>query len=93
MKRTLVIAGLIFLIASSAWAPFRELRVNYYYDETYATWIGAHYVYCNGDTYDFGSLGSWRIWDEYSCWSGARVVHKCQQSNGAGGWVDMVCPF
>ena len=85
--------ALIFVIVGPASAAIRETRINYYYDDTFATHVGLLYIDCSGSEWFFGSTGSWRIYDQYSCWSGRREVHRCQQSDGMGGWFDVACPF
>jgi hypothetical protein len=94
-RRILIVASVFLMmsIASSASAPWNEIRIRYYSDDSFATQTGIHLIYCNGSEYFFGSSNSWRIWDEYSCWSGNRVVHRCQQTDGMGGWITMNCPF
>jgi hypothetical protein len=85
--------ALIFLLVGTASAAFRETRINYYYDDTFATHVGQKYIDCSGSEWFFGATGPWRIYDQYSCWSGRREVHRCQQSDGTGGWIDVACPF
>jgi hypothetical protein len=71
----------------------RETLIAYYYDDTFVTYIGQNDRYCDQSTYVWGSIGSWRVYDQYSCSTGARVVHRCQQTNGTGGWITLsVCP-
>jgi hypothetical protein len=70
----------------------RETDINYYFDDTFVTWVGEHDVDCDGSVYDSGTLGSWRVYDQYSCSTGARIVHRCQQTDGMGGWIDELCP-
>ena len=84
---------LIFVTVGTASAAFRETRINYYSDDTFATHVGLQYIDCYGSAWFFGSTGPWRIYDQYSCWSGRREVHRCQQSDGMGGWFDVGCPF
>jgi hypothetical protein len=92
--RVMTIAlALIFLVGGTAWAAFRETRINYYSDDTFATQVGQQRIDCYGGEWFFGSTGPWRIYDQYSCWSGRREVHRCQQSDGIGGWFDITCPF
>jgi hypothetical protein len=43
---------------------------------------------CSGSEWFFGTTGPWRIYDQYSCWSGRREAHRCQQSDGMGGWFE-----
>jgi hypothetical protein len=71
----------------------RETDIAYYYDDTFATYIGEYDVDCDGNVYSSGSVGSWRIYDQYSCRTGNQVVHKCQQTDGMGGWINLACPF
>lgn len=93
LRVTVIAFVLIFVVAGSAWAAFRETRVNYYSDDTFATLVGQQYSDCYGNDWFFGNTGSWRIYDQYSCWTGRREVHRCQQSDGVGGWFDLACPF
>lgn len=83
---------LLVLIANSAYALFRETYIDYYYDDTFATWWGYYYIYCDGTVDTDNSVASWRIYDQYSCSTGQRVVHRCQQTDGMGGWVNVGCP-
>jgi hypothetical protein len=71
----------------------RETLIAYYYDDTFVTYIGQDDRYCDGSTAWWGSLGSWRVYDQYSCRTGARVVHRCQQTDGLGGWINVACPL
>ena len=87
------VMSMLLLIATAAYAPPSfETNIDYYYDDTFATWVGNHYVDCDGNTYDTGTLGSWRIFDLYSCSTGNRIVHRCQQTDGMGGWITVGCP-
>lgn len=84
---------LILVVAGTASAALRETRINYYSDDTFATRVGQQYTDCYGSNWFFGTTGPWRIYDQYSCWSGRREVHRCQQSDGMGGWIDVGCPY
>ena len=83
---------LLVLIANTAYALLRETYIDYYYDDTFATWVGYYYIYCDATVDTNNVVGSWRIYDQYSCRTGARVVHRCQQTDGMGGWIDVGCP-
>ena len=66
--------------------------IDYYGDDAFLDHVGIDYFYCNNSHFVGGSVGSWRVYNQYSCWSGSRTVHKCQQTNGTGGWIDVACP-
>jgi hypothetical protein len=93
-NRVLVVAAMALMLftTTAAFALLRETDINYYYDDTFVTWVGEHYVDCDGTVTDSGSLGSWRVYDQYSCRTGDRVVHLCQQTDGMGGWINLSCP-
>ena len=93
-KRLLLgaVMALTLLTTSATFALFRETDINYYYDDTFVTWVGEYDVDCDGNVYDTGTVGSWRVYDQYSCSTGLRVVHRCQQTDGMGGWIDELCP-
>jgi hypothetical protein len=94
-KRILMTAVMsaMLLIATAAYAPPSfETNIDYYYDDTFATWVGNYNVDCSGYVSNTGTVGSWRIFDVYNCNTGARPVHRCQQTDGMGGWIDVGCP-
>ncbi len=98
MKRRIwfVFAALmVLLIATAAYAQFfgRETDINYYQDDAFLTWTGEYDVDCAGNVYQAGvTFDSWRVYDQYSCRTGDRVVHRCQQTDGVGGWITLACP-
>jgi hypothetical protein len=95
IRKRLVFAavlGLMLVSGSSMYSIGFEQDINYYYDDTFATWVGNHYVDCDHNVYDTGTVGSWRIYDLYSCSTGNRVIHRCQQTDGMGGWINVGCP-
>jgi hypothetical protein len=96
MKRRLFFAAammLMLLTSTNAVYSFGfETDINYYLDDAFLDWAGNHYQDCDFNVYDTGGVGSWRIFDRYSCSTGQRVIHRCQQTNGTGGWIDIGCP-
>jgi hypothetical protein len=96
MKKVLryfvVLLVLVAATAVNAQLALRETYIAYYYDDSFATYIGEDDRYCDGSTDTWGSVGSWRVFDQYSCHTGLRVVHRCQQTDGTGGWINLSCP-
>jgi hypothetical protein len=92
-KLALVAAVALTLVAGpTTFALLRETDINYYYDDSWLTWVGEHDVDCDGTVTDSGTVGCYRVYDQYSCSTGERVVHKCQQTDGMGGWITDTCP-
>jgi hypothetical protein len=95
-KRLIFAASMLLLLllvgTSAVYSLSFETDINYYYDDTFATWVGNHYTDCNANTWVTGTTGSWRIFDRYSCTTGQRTFHSCQQTNGQGGWISVGCP-
>ena len=93
-KRLFLAAALMLTlaIAGQAYALIRETYIDYYYDDTFATWWGYYYIYCDGYVDTDNVIASWRIYDQYRCLDGLRVVHRCQQTDGMGGWINVGCP-
>jgi hypothetical protein len=83
---------ILLLVANQSYALFRETYFDYYDDDAFLDWNGYYYIYCDGSVDTNGVTESWRIWNAYRCSDGARVVHRCQQTNGMGGWIDVGCP-
>ncbi|HKR62612.1 MAG TPA: hypothetical protein VJZ00_02680 [Thermoanaerobaculia bacterium] len=92
LQYTLVLLFILTATGVSAQLFGRETYVTYYLDDAYLDYAGEHDIFCDGGTYDDGGYGSWRVYDQYSCRTGARVVHRCQQTDGVGGWITMTCP-
>ena len=69
-----------------------ETDINYYDDDAFLDWNGNVYTDCDANTWVTGTTGSWRIFDRYSCTTGQRTFHSCQQTNGQGGWISIGCP-
>jgi hypothetical protein len=84
---------LMVVIADASFANIWEVDITYYYDDTFATYTGEYDTYCDGSTYSTGTVGSWRIVDKYSCSTGDQLSHRCQQTDGMGGWITLACPF
>ena len=93
-KRFFLTSALIFtlLITQAAYALLRESTIDYFYDDAFVAWVGYSYIYCDGTVDTNNRVGSFRIWDQYRCSDGVRVSHKCQQTDGMGGWINCSCP-
>jgi len=85
-------ALIMVLIANAAFALLRETDINYFLDDAYLCLVGEEVIDCDGNYALYGSLGYYRVWDQYRCSDGARVWHKCQQTDGMGGWITVDCP-
>jgi hypothetical protein len=96
MKRVFhyAILLLIILAATGTNAQFfgRETDITDYLDDAFLDYAGEYDIFCDGSIYDTGTVGSWRVYDQYSCRFGARIVHRCQQTDGTGGWITLSCP-
>ena len=80
------------LFTGSVSATGSETDINYYGDDAFLDWTGETYIGRTGHLTNTGSTNSWRVYDQFDCDTGQRVVHKCQQTNGMGGWIDLSCP-
>jgi len=97
MKKIRIVfaAAMVLLLVTGTTTVYSigwETDINYYLDDAFLDWNGNYYVDCDGNIYDSGTVGSWRIWDRYSCSTGQRVFHRCQQTDGMGGWITVGCP-
>jgi hypothetical protein len=95
-KRILLAAAMMamLLTTSAAFALLHETDINYYFDDCFVTWVGEYDVDCDGNVYDTGgySSASYRVYDTYSCSTGLRTIHRCQETDGMGGWITVTCP-
>jgi hypothetical protein len=82
--------GVALLIAGAT--MFRETRIDYYSDDAFLTRVGQYRVNCYRWEIDAGTKGPWRVYNQYSCLTRRRIVHRCQQTDGTGGWIDITCP-
>jgi hypothetical protein len=85
-------AIMLALVGWQAYAFSVETYIDYYYDDTFATWVGYRYLYCDGYVDTDNNVGSWRIISSYNCDNGNRIIHRCQQTDGMGGWINVGCP-
>ena len=98
MKRKLFIvlaaATMVTLLATSgAYALFRETDIVYFYEDGLLMQSGEYDIDCDGNVSQWGNVNdSYRVYDQYSCSTGQRVVHKCQETDGMGGWITFTCP-
>jgi hypothetical protein len=90
--RTIMVL-LVLAVAMSLNAAIWELDFTYYSDSTFACEVGHDFNYCDNTNYQDGTAGPARIWDKYSCSTSAHLEHRCQVSDGCGGWNDVTCPF
>jgi hypothetical protein len=95
MKRLIrmIVVLLALVVAMSLNAAIWELDFTYYTDNTFSFECGHDFYYCDDSHYQDGVAGPARIWDKYSCSTSAHLEHRCQVSNGSGGWTDVTCPF
>jgi hypothetical protein len=95
-KRLLLLAATLFLVllaTSGAYALIRETDIQYYGEDAFLDFTGETYIDCDGNVSEWGNThDSWRVFDQYNCNTGIRVVHKCQQTDGMGGWITLGCP-
>ena len=96
MKRILQMAVLLLLVVVATSGTnaqlLRETYITYYLDDAFLDYAGYWDRYCDGSVSTDNGVGSWRVYDQYSCSSGLRVVHRCQQTDGMGGWINLACP-
>jgi hypothetical protein len=95
MKRLFQYAIVLLIIVAATGTNaqlLRETYITYYLDDAFLDYAGEYDTFCDGSTYSTGTVGSWRVYDQYSCRFGTRVVHRCQQTNGTGGWINLTCP-
>lgn len=96
MKRLLVYSFVLLLVlaatGTNAQFALRETYITYYLDDAYLDYAGYWNRYCDFTVDTDNQVGSWRVYDQYSCNTGLRVVHRCQQTNGMGGWINLSCP-
>src|SRR5258706_473344 len=94
-KRLILLAAamiLMLLATTGAFALFRETDINYYYEDSYLYLVGEYYVDCDGNVTQWGITSQpFRVYDQYSCSTGQRVVHRCQESDGTS-WINITCP-
>jgi len=93
-KKIFLILGLLILVlvANQAYALIAETYIDYYDDDAFLDWRGYYYIYCDGYVDTNNVVKSWRIWDRYRCSDGVRTFHRCQQTDGMGGWITVGCP-
>lgn len=95
MKRVIrtIVVLLVLAVAMSMNAAIWELDFTYYSDSSFSVEVGHDFHYCDDSHYQDGTVGPARIWDKYSCSTSAHLEHRCQVSDGFGGWNDVTCPF
>ena len=94
-KRIFLALGALVLVAvtNQISALNHESYIDYYDDDAFLDWRGYYYYYCDDVTIDTNNVVKpWRIWSMYYCSNSERFWHKCQQSDGMGGWIDIGCP-
>ena len=97
MKKMLQLALILLVIVAATGTDaqtyfIRENYIDYYLDDAFLDWAGYNYRYCDGTVDTDNQVASWRVWDSYNCSTGSRVIHRCQQTDGMGGWISVTCP-
>src|SRR6266568_4883178 len=86
-----VLLVLAFTVAVYAFDGY-EYDWNYYSDGTFTTAVGEYVILCEGTSQSSGTTSDWRIFDKTNCTTGVLAIHRCQQSDGMGGWTNITCP-
>lgn len=96
MKKILQLALVLLVIVAATGTDaqlfLRETYITYYLDDAFLDYAGYWNRYCDGYVDTDNQVGSWRVYDQYSCSTGARTIHRCQQTDGMGGWINLSCP-
>jgi|ERR1051325_9779077 hypothetical protein len=96
MMKRLIQLLVVVLVSVATTTPMKawgwETNIFYFSDDTFQTYVGEWDQYCDLSQYSTGSTGPWRVLDVYSCDTGQQTQHRCQESDGMGGWITVGCP-